>query len=308
MDWRAAFLTNWPFKLSALMLSLLLWFNVSAEEQRQDQPVRTRLEIDVADSGWVAVEVPDEVTAIFAGRSGDMFALFNQPVVRKVIESVEDSVMSLRLSPSDVAYDRSLSVRPIAVSPSEVELRFEPLVTRRVPVTIDLSATTVEGFVTYAPIVQPESVTVRGAQSEVNGISHLDTPVRLGSVQRASTRQVPVPLPAGLSTVTVEPAQVLVTVEVDAVIERRLAVRVEPQGPGAMGMRVTPATVMAVLRGGRTQVERLSASDVQAVVVVAGASQARRSLPVAIRLPAGLTVTASSDPPRVQVYAEEGAS
>lgn len=307
MDWRSAFLSNWPYKIAAVSLSLLLWFSVTTDEERRDQPVQTRLEIEVADSGWVAVEAPDEVSTIFQGRSGDMFALVNQPVIRKVIESVDDTVVVLDLAPGDVAFDRSLSVRPVAVEPRQVEVRLEPLIERRVPVIIqDISVSAAEGFAAFSPIVRPESVTVRGARSEVRSITFLQTvSARFSGIRQAQTRQIAVQRPQGVRTVRLEPAQVLVTIEVDSLAERQLLVPVRIAGPGAEGAVASPGTVRVTLRGPRTAIEPLTAADVTATVSVAEPLADARSLRVDVRLPEGLPVTAAADPPLVTIAPRE---
>ncbi len=57
------------------MLAVLLWFTVTAGERRDEQ-VRTRLEFEVADSVWVPIQLPAEVTTIFQGRRSDIQRLF----------------------------------------------------------------------------------------------------------------------------------------------------------------------------------------------------------------------------------------
>ena len=66
------------------MLAVLLWFNVTAGERRDEQ-VRTRLEFEVADSMWVPIQLPAEVTTIFQGRRSDVQRLFLEtPRIRYV--------------------------------------------------------------------------------------------------------------------------------------------------------------------------------------------------------------------------------
>ena len=306
MEWRAAFTSNWPYKLAALSLSLLLWFSVTADKERPDQPVRTRLEVEVTDSAWVAVRVPAEVTTIFQGRSGDMFALIDRPAIRKVIEMVEDTLVVLDLLPADVAYDRGLSVRPVSVRPNQIEVHLEPVTERRVPVLQDVSISVAEGFAAFRPIVQPESVTVRGAQSEVASLTALQTEsARFDGLRQTVTRQLAVLLPQGLSTVDLAPAQVLVTIEVDSLTQRQLVVQVKAVGPGSAGAVVTPSTVRVVLRGARAVIQPLAPGDIVAVVTVDSRLTAPRSLPVEIRLPDGFEVTATADPRLVTVSPRE---
>lgn len=305
MDWRAALLQNWPYKLAAVTLSILLWFNVTVdEEERQEQPVRTRLDFQVTDSAWVAAHAPDEVMAIFQGRRRDLFALINQPVIRKVIDQVTDSVMSIELDPDEVVYDRELNVRPVEVRPSAVELRLERLIRRTVPVLIDLDISAADGFVAGRPIVRPESVEVRGARSEVESITHLQTArAPLRDLARDETRQLPLVLPEGLETVTVDPSQVLVTVEVDSLAVREMTVPVRLSGPGAGAWTSSPSRVSVTLRGALGELRSLSPEDVRAVVTLSGEPGGQERFEVEILLPEGLSewTIATAEPPVVTV-------
>lgn len=303
MDVRAAILENWPYKAAAVTLSILLWFNVTADQQRQDQPLPTRLEIEVGDTAWSLRDAPTEVTTIFQGRRGDMIALFNQPVIRKSIDEVTSSEMEIPLAPGDVTYDRSLNVRPLDVRPPRVTVRFERRVTRRVPLVAESRVQPAEGFLRGRVVVEEESVTVRGPQSAVGGIARLHTrPVAPDTpVHRDVSRQVDVAVPSELEGVTVDPAQVFVTVEIDSIAQRTFDVPVEATGPGADGTRMEPARVRVTVRGAWGAVQGLTAADVRAVVRLASAVSGERSAVVSVRLPPDMTATATSDPARVTV-------
>lgn len=309
MDWRSAIAANWPYKLAAAALAVLLWFNVTADEQRQEQMVPTRLEVVLQDSGWVPVEAPDEVMTTFQGRRGDFFAFAlrgNRPVIRKEIRQVRDSVMRVALSPGEVTYDPQLDIRAVAVRPSEVRLAFEPVTGAQVPVTIDLQASAAEGFtVVGSPLVRPESVTVRGARSQVASLSHVETePIEFDQVETTVTRQVPVRVPQDLATVAVEPEQVLVTLEVDTLVERsfRLPVRLTD----AQGWSARPDSVDVTVRGARSILAALRPEEVRAVATWDGNGTRQRRVPLEVRLGEGVTATATVEPPTVTLVPEEG--
>ncbi|MXW55901.1 MAG: hypothetical protein F4Z59_04225, partial [Gemmatimonadales bacterium] len=104
MDFKSAFTKNWPYKVAAIVLSVLLWLSVSADAEIAEQPVSTLLEIQVSDSAWSLREVrPAEITTTFRGRRNQMFAArFERPVIRKVLDQVEDTVVQVPLSASEV--------------------------------------------------------------------------------------------------------------------------------------------------------------------------------------------------------------
>lgn len=303
MDVRAAILENWPYKAAAIVLSILLWFNVTADQQRQDQALRTRLEFEVGDTAWSLLEAPTEVMTVFQGRRGDMIGLFNEPVIRKTIDEVTGPEMEIVLSPADVAYDRSLNVRPLDVRPQRVTVRFERRVTRRVPLVAETRVEPAEGFVRGRVVVDEDSVTVRGPQSVVLGIARLRTrPVAPDSLVRGSvSRQVDVAIPPDLEGIDVDPAQVFVTVEIDSIAQRSFDVPVQATGPAAAGTRLEPDRVRITVRGAWGAVQGLAASDVHAVVRIDSPVSGERSAVVSVELPPDLTATATADPARVTV-------
>lgn len=301
MDVRAAILENWPYKAAAVTLSILLWFNVTADQQRQDEPLPTRLEIEVADTAWSLRDAPTEVTTIFQGRRGDMIALFNQPVIRKRIEEVTGPEMEIPLVPGDVTYDQSLNVRPLDVRPPRVTVRLERRVTRRVPLVPETRVQPAEGFVRGRVVVEEESVTVTGPESLVGGIARLHTrPLAPGgAVSRPVNQQVEVAVPPELEGIEVDPAEVFVTVEVDSIAQRIFEVPVEAIGPAAAAARLAPDRVRVTVRGAWRAVDGLDEADVRAVVRVETPVTEERGEAVSVRLPPDLTATATADPARV---------
>ena len=310
MDWKAALVENWPYKLAAFALALLLWFNVTAGEQ-QPQRVPTELRVVVQDTGWVLAEAPDEVVTTFQGRRGDLLGFsFERPVLRKVVSEVTDSVMRVDLEPRDVVVDPQLQARPVAVQPTTALVRFEPVVTRRLPVAADVRASPASGFTLLgSPLIRPESVEVRGAVSDVESLSEVETePVSLDGIRTTQTREVPLRLPQDLEGVEVDTSTVLLTVEVDSLVERSLAVPVTIRGPGGEGFTASPGSVRVTLRGPRAVVGRLTAEDVGAVATLESAPEGEESrrLEVTVELPEGLSVTGTSDPPLVNVSRAPG--
>lgn len=293
---------RWPYKVAAVVLSVLLWLNVAADQERGDQAVPTRLDIVVADTMWTLREAPPQVTTVFEGRRGDIIALFDQPTIREVITEVADSVMEIELDASRVQFDRDLSVRPTAVTPSRVVVRLEPRVRVRVPVYVNARAEAEQGYVVGDPQVSPDSVTVRGPRSVVSLLSRLETErLDLGQLERTVDRHVPVVLPPGVQRVTLSPPNVLVTIPVDSLMSRRFLVPITAEGPFAGEVTLDPTSVALTVRGGAAVVSRLAALDFQVIAVVGGAFAEPRSVQLRVRPPPGVEVTTTTDPARVTI-------
>ena len=307
MSFRSAILDKWPYKLAAVVLSILLWLNVTADQQRQDQPMRTRVEFELSDTTWSIREAPAEVRTVFQGRQGDLIAMVNQPVLRKVIDIVTDSVMEVELRVEDVSFDRSLSVRPTAVVPQRVTLRLEPRVGRRVPVIARAGVRAAEGFVISRTVVQPDSVTLYGPDSVIERLLTVETaPLQLGEIRASTSRQADLVLPQDLVSVHVAPRTVLVSIEVDSLIARRIQVPVHAVGQGAEAVTLDPNRVWVTVTGAASAVESLTAADLVATVQVDVVPAEERTFEVAVQLPAGLSATRAVEPPRVRARRRAG--
>jgi YbbR domain-containing protein len=303
MDWRGMLIENWPYKLAALVLAILLWFNVAAE-RRQEHPVPTRLEVQVRDPNWVITEMPDRVRTTFQGRGGDIFSLpMNPPVIRRVIDSVTGPIMTLDLSPAMVSYDRDLKIDPVAVHPSQVDVHLERRTSRKVAVAPRLVLSAASGFAVVRPIrLQPDSVTVHGPRSALASIDSLLTErVVMEDLGQSVTEELRLEPPGGIPGLRVEPATVLATVEVDSLVEASLTVPLRATGPGASGSSLARDSVAVVVRGPKEVVRGLDRSQVQAFVVVDSVAAGAVSVPVQVTLPKGVQATGTPSPAAVTV-------
>lgn len=300
MNVRAAILENWPYKAAAVTLSVLLWFNVTADQERPDQSVATRLEFIVSDTLWTLLEAPTQVTTTFQGRRGDIFTLFGEPFIQKAIEEVTDSIMEIELSPTDVMYDRTLSVRPMAVSPSRVTVRFERRAERTVSVVPLTSIEPAEGFVRGRLLIEPESVKVRGGASALGAVQAVQTEqLVVAAADTTVTRQLDIQIPPELEGIQVDPERVLLTAEIDSLVERAVTVAVRAIGGGAAGVVLAPDSVEVRVRGARQDVDTMTPADVRATVRIDSELGEVQTYRVALELTRDIAATATAFPARV---------
>lgn len=309
MDWRAALVDNWPYKIAALLLAVLLWLNVSAE-QGEEFPLTTGVQIEVRDTAWVAVEVnPSSVTTSFRGQRG----IFQpqSPVIRHVVDSVSGPLMEIELSPSMVrGFDREMNLTPVSVRPQTVEVRLEPRTSRRLPVEPRLEMSAGPGHAVLRPVLlQPDSVTVRGPESEVTSLSGFPTEVAsLEDLRRTVTRELQLEPPAGLENLVWEPATIMATVEVDSLVERSLRRPLGVRGDAADRVVVEPDSVTVRLRGPSSTVRPLDPASVTAHVQVDALPEGEATARVQLEVAQARQVTAVAQPSRATVRAREEGS
>ncbi|WP_419947826.1 hypothetical protein [Candidatus Palauibacter sp.] len=316
MDFQGLFTRNWPYKVAALALSILLWLRVSANTEIAEQAVPTVLEIQVSDSAWSLREAPPEITTTFRGERNQVFATrFEETLIRKVIDQVEDSVVSVELSPSEVIYNRELGVDPVSVSPSLIVIRLEERVGKRVAVAGRTDARAAPGAFVVGMATAPDSVWLQGPASFVEQISEVTTELlAVGAVSSRVTQQLAIALPPDLAGLSVDPAIVLGTVEVDSLLTREFEAPVSATGggagPGGRDVLLSPATVVVSISGPASVVGGLDPADLTPGVEVPASFEGAGSLPVSVQLPAGVAATVIVDvaPERVSVGPASGSS
>lgn len=303
MSWKAVLMENWPYKLTALLLGLLLWVNVAVEE-RAERGITVTPEWVVADSEFVLVDAPDRLEAIFQGSGSELFEVATgSPRIRYVLEDVSTGTRTLRLSTDSVHYPSSANVRVTGLRPASADLTFERRVRARLPVRPDLRVIPAANFQMAAePHIEPDSVTVLGARSEVGSLSFLTTePEELRDVRETRRMDLTVRVPEGLGSVEVRPQIVLVTVRADTVVEERYRRPLsDTSGVLRDGLVPAPDTVTVTVRGPESVVRSLAPAAVRAVLDGGPPAEAGQELPVRVALPDTL-LTATSDPITVEL-------
>lgn len=307
MDWRAVVRENWPYKVAAAVLAVLLWLNVTAEE-RQDFPVPTDVQVDLQDDRWVLVDArPQQVRTVFQGRRGPVMP--RMPVVRLVVDSVTAPRMELEVTPRMVrGFDRDLDLRPVSVRPQSVELSFEPRVTSRVEVEPRLTLSAAAGFAVVRPVLlQPDSVTVAGPESEVASVSSVHTEeASLEELRRSVTREMQLEAPEGLDGIEMSPGTVLATIEVDTLVDRSLVRPLGLRGAAADRVTLSSDSVEVRLRGPGQEVRSLEPVQVEAWVTVNELPEEPSRLPVDVEVPGDPHFTVDANPTEVTVSPRDG--
>lgn len=306
MDWREAFTRRWQYKVAALFVAVLLWVTVTTDEQ-QEQAVPTRLDWVIRDTSHVLVDAPGQVETVFQARMGELLSFVgNNPVIRYAVDSVTGPQMRVSLSTEMVRYGQAGNARAMAVRPSEVLLRFERRVRRRVPVEAAVEISPADGFaVADSPTVQPGSVMLVGAESEVEGITGLSTEeVEFEDLQGRVSRDVPVRLPADAPNVRVDPEIVLVTASVDSVVQRSLRLPIGIRGAADTALAVDPDTATVRIRGPSSVMDRVPGDSVEAWVDLSEGvpdSGESRTVPVSVAVSGFPRVAAEAEPSEADV-------
>lgn len=251
---------HWPIKLAALVLAVVVWIAVAA-----DQPATQLRPVDVV------IELPDgralsqpipNVSALVAGRVHELLGLYTTPlrIHKAVVDTSGSSAMTLALAPGDVVLPPEVSASVLDVQPREITILLDDVVRRRVGVEARVTVNADSGFVVVGGVsIMPAEVDVMGSRRIVEAIDAVPTVLTdIVDARAPVTRSVPLDL-QDLGTVTVHPSSVEVRADV-----AELAERLFPNLPvelGGSAFIADPASVELVVRGPASLLARVTADS-----------------------------------------------
>jgi YbbR domain-containing protein len=188
------------------------------------------------------------------------------------------------------------NVKVIGVQREQLRIQLDPVITKTVPIHVEIQDAPAFGFDTSPPVLNPATVLVRGPASQVAQVSSADAQIYLRSAQNQVERVQTVTLVDAqrqpVEGVAYEPRLVNITVPVERWPGRKeVAVRINLQGQPAPGYRLStvkldPATV--VLRGDGNALNQVPGFVETAPMSLAGAT-ADLHRQITLTLPSGVT-------------------
>ncbi len=176
---------NLVWKLASLALSVALWLAVVGEPELvaiQPVPVLYR---NLPPNLLLLSDAPDQVRAELRGPSGRL----TRETLAEIFAAIDLSgvtnpgTQTFTLSESDFSLPQGIGF--LRAVPSQVSLRFDRMLSKTVPVQIQLTGNLPQGYRLTSKTVQPESLQVSGPETNVRGIESAKTdPVDLSGVTR----------------------------------------------------------------------------------------------------------------------------
>jgi hypothetical protein len=292
---KTAILVNWPAKLTALLLSGVLWAAVAAEEPTT-QLVPVKLEVALPAGRSLAGELPP-VQAVYVGSTRELIKLYSSPpVIRRVLpDTLTGSEYQLDLSPQDLIAGRRINVRAEDVQPRSVTIRLDAVVQRSVAVEPRVTIVPDSNFTVVGGIgVSPPTVVVSGPDSAVRALATIPTVrLELRSVNSPVRRTLAIDT-MGLGTVRVFPESVQVSADLTFVAERVLTgvqVEVRSDRPGVIA---DPAAVLVTIRGASRRLASLTRDSLVVIARSINPDSTERVM-LEVTAPDGVTGVATPD-------------
>ncbi len=293
---RSAIVTNWPVKVTALVLSGVLWAAVAAEEPTT-QLIPVHLVVQPPAGRMLRGSVPT-VQAVYIGSTRELIKLYSSPpTVRKVIpDTLTGNRFELELAPQDLVTGKQINVRAEDIQPRSLLIQLDEVARRTVRVMPRVTVVPESGYAVLDGLtVAPSSVLVVGPDTALRQLHEVPTlPVALSGLTAPVRRRVRLDT-AGLGPIRVTPDEVDVSVDVAFMAERVLmGVPVAIQGERSPTTAATPPAVIVTVRGPSGRLVHLTRDS---VTVVATRTDTDRAETVRLQVvpPEGLTAVATPD-------------
>jgi YbbR domain-containing protein len=305
---------NWPYMITATLISVFLWVAVSADTVEQ-RLIDTDVVFIIGDPHYVMTRQDppvDLVSVVFTGRAGDLAGVAaSRPQIFVSIDSVEAPLIEIELEPEMVkgrGGRELVDVRAVSVRPSQFRLSFEERARQVVRVVPRLDVSFANGFMLAdAPRAEPGAVAVEGPASIIRGIDSVVTvPVVRERLRETISVEVPLERPLDEALIELSSPRVRVTVPVEPRLDRSFpGIPLGIAGAPASGLRVEPSLIDVAISGPRSLVEAVRPEALLPQVTISGPEDYGVLRP--ITLPAlGPHVTVTLVPDSARVVREGG--
>jgi len=170
----------WSIRILALAIAVALWFFLSWEK-REDQSERV-IQASVTYNTDPQMTVLDPVQQVDVRVAGDARRVrtLNPLLVNVLVEirQTEPGALEAALSPEQVFVPEG--IRVVSLDPNTLQVTLDRVMTKQVPIEVDLVGEPAAGATVGSPVAIPPAVTLRGPQSRIATVELVKTrPVSL---------------------------------------------------------------------------------------------------------------------------------
>jgi YbbR domain-containing protein len=288
---------NWPIKLAAAFLALMLYVAVAAQQQIS-QTFDLKVVVLVP-PGRALLEQPPTVSVAITGKGRELLKLRSFPRVLNlaVPDTFSGSVYRVSLRAGDVAMPKDAEVQVSDMVPREITLTLDSVAkkdVRIVPLVVVVpdSGQELRGGLTLTPAV----ARIVGSDRALAGIESVTTvPTRISSVTGKFVQQVSIDT-APLGPVRIAPKAVDVAGELGPVHERVFAgLPVETGAGRTTSFTMVPSHVSVAVRGPEDRVQALTRDSLKVIAHVNGPAVDGAWAHLTVVAPRGITTRITPD-------------
>lgn len=295
-------LRNFWYKVSSLLLALLIWGIVQGEEVME---INTRIKVNFSvANGFMVKDKPyRNVDAKLRGPRVLMGELANRPIEAKIYIP-SDQVGNLEI-PFDKKYIKDWDDRiSITLKNSYISVFVDEKLSRQVAVREVLQGAPAEGSIIEKVQIKPEKVTITGLKSEIVKLDEVVTePIDITGLQQSKTVEAGIIL-KGFDQKSVSDNIVKVSLQVgQSKINKRYSyIPLEVVG-SEYASKVSSKTVSIVIQGTPTVISGVTKKQLNAFIEAASLVPGKYEKEVKVKIPAD-TVLIETIPQKVTLTIE----
>jgi len=290
------FVENKALKFFSLLLAISLWFFVMGEREAEFSFSEVPLVLlNKSDDLIITTQTADSVSLRVRGSRGILATLSSSSIKAMInLEGVRAGTTTFRNLVDKVKLPNGVKVT--AISPADLSVTVEPLVTKIVPVQLTTKGILKEGYEISRISVTPEFVEVQLAKSEADELEKVVTePLDISGFASDINREVTLVLTgvAPPRTINLEKVSAFLIIS-EKVIETILSdIKVEVFN-SSYRADIVPSTVQLVVKGPYHLVKDVSGGKVKVLIDLAGVVPGGYSKKAQITLPEQVTLVAAT--------------
>lgn len=192
---KGVFLKNLPYKIVALILTIVLWIFI-AKEKDLEIGLKARLIIKTKPGLVVSTGVPGEINVRVSGPK-----IFLQPLLFRQFEvDVDLSEMEAGETTFNIVksmLDMPWGVKVVSINPSSLVAKIEKVQTKKVAIKPKFVGKLPLGFSMKSHQLEVNEVEISGPKDIVSTITQLETsPINLDSIKESFSKNYPLDLPS----------------------------------------------------------------------------------------------------------------
>lgn len=288
---------NWPLKLAALFLSLILYVAVAAQRQVTQEMVM-RLEVRVP-PGRMLLSAPASDTVVLRGKIAELLRLrsINRVILLPVPDTLSTATWTTTVPPASVKIPEGSNVEVADFRPRDVVIQLDSVGTKEVPIVARVTVTPDSGQALDGGLqITPNVARLVGPDRLLAAIEMVATePTALNAVSGSFTRMVPLDTtPLGVLRLT--PKAVRVSGATTGVFERVFNLLAIESGAGPLtGYELRPARATVIVRGPEAVIQTLTKDSVRVIVHLGGPVNDSATVRLTVLVPKGVTAHATPD-------------
>jgi len=262
---------NAGYKLLSFLIAVVLWLYITEEKNYEVSVNIPIIYTGISDNLILTGGVPDATSVKMLGNRTAIYSFLNRkPAFTVDLAGTEPGSILFRLNPEELHPPPFLKITK--VNPYELNLLVEKVVSKVVKITPLVIGIPAKGYRVSHTIVNPHSVSVWGAESNINRLQELlTTPVDISGKSQEFEEEVGVDS-GKFNIKRIEPEKEIVRV---AIVERFVE-KIFDDVPvnSNLGARVniSPENVSVRLVGPETIIEKLEKKDIRAYIKLKEAS------------------------------------